>query len=84
MGMDVWNGFPSINSDPSYSYLAKIIENPILITEQLMLNELDLRDIDYSVPVYLSKYGAFFAIVSITRDSKGICKCELLKLPEEE
>ncbi len=84
MGMDVWNGFPQINSDPSYSYLARIMDNPILITENLMLNELDLRDIDYSTPVYLSKYGAFFAIVSITRDSKGICKCELLKLPEEE
>lgn len=84
MGMDVWNDFPKINTDPSYSYLARIMDNPILITENLMLNELDLRDIDYSRPVYLSKYGAYFAIVSISRDSKGICKCELLKLPEEE
>nr|DAU92013.1 MAG TPA: hypothetical protein [Caudoviricetes sp.] len=84
MGMYVWNDFPKINTDPSYSYLARIMDNPILITENLMLNEHDLRDIDYSRPVYLSKYGAYFAIVSISRDSKGICKCELLKLPEEE
>ena len=84
MGMEVWNDFAKINNDPSYSYLAKIMQNPIIITESLMLNELDLRDLDYSVPVYLSKYGAYFAIVSISRDSKGICKCELLKLPEEE
>lgn len=84
MGMEVWNGFVNINDDPSYSYLAKIMENPVIITEKLMLNELDLKDLDYSIPVYLSKYGAFFAIVSITRDSNGISKCELLKLPEEE
>jgi len=83
MGMDAWNGFATINSDPSYAYLSKIMENPIVITEKLLLNEHDLRNLDYTVPVYLEKYGAYFAIVSISRDSKGISKCELLKLPEE-
>ncbi|TFU92393.1 hypothetical protein E4T81_12450 [Barnesiella sp. WM24] len=84
MGMEVWNDFPRINNDSSYSYLSKIMENPVIISENLRLNEHDLRILDYSTPVYLSKYCAFFAIVTITRDSKGICKCELLKLPEEE
>ncbi len=84
MSMEIWNEFVNISSDPSYSYLSRIMENPIIITENLRLNEHDLRKLDYSAPIYLSKYGAFFAIVSITRDSKGICKCELLKLPEEE
>ena len=84
MSMQVWNDFPKINSDPSYSYLSMIMDNPIIITENLMLNEHDLRTLDYTVPVYLSKYNAYFAIVSITRDSKGVSKCELLKLPEEE
>lgn len=84
MGMEVWNGFATIASDESYAYLSKIMENPIVVEEKLHLNEHDLRNIDYSVPVYLAKYGAYFAIVSITRDSKGISKCELLKLPEEE
>lgn len=84
MSMEIWNDFVNINSDPSYSYLSRIMENPIIITENLRLNEHDLRNLDYNMPVYLSKYGAFFAVVSITRDSKGISKCELLKLPEEE
>ncbi len=84
MSMEIWNDFVNINSDPSYSYLSRIMENPIIITENLRLNEYDLRNLDYNMPVYLSKYGAFFAVVSITRDSKGISKCELLKLPEEE
>lgn len=84
MSMEIWNDFVNINSDPSYSYLSRIMENPIIITENLRLNEHDLRNLDYNMPVYLSKYGSFFAVVSITRDSKGISKCELLKLPEEE
>lgn len=84
MGMEVWNEFATITTDDSYSYLSKIMTNPIVVEEKLNLNEHDLRNIDYSVPVYLAKYGAYFAIVSITRDSKRVCKCELLKLPEEE
>lgn len=84
MGMKIWDGFSKIMENPSYAYLAKIMANPIVVQDKFLLNELDLRDIDYSIPVYLSKYGAYFTIVSISRDSKGICKCELLKLPEEE
>lgn len=84
MSMIVWNGFASISDNASYQYLQSIIRKPFVITENLLLNEHDLRTLDYSVPVYLSKYNAYFAIVSITRDSKGSCKCELLKLPEEE
>lgn len=84
MSMIVWNGFTAMRENPSYAYLQRIMENPIIITETLRLNEHDLRSLDYSVPVYLDKYNAYFAIVSITRDSKGVCKCELIKLPEEE
>lgn len=65
----------------SYKELQDIMANPIIITEQFNLNEFDLRDIDYSVPIYLQKYNAYFAIVSIQRDSKCKCKCELIKLP---
>lgn len=84
MGMTIWNGFANMQGDPNYEYLTKIMENPVIITENLILNEHDLRNLDYSIPVYIEKYGAYFAIVSITRDSKGVCKCELIKLPEEE
>lgn len=81
MGMDIWNEFINITNNRSYQYLSEILENPVVITETLNLNEFDLRDIDYSVPVYLNKYNSYFAVVSIKRDSKGKCKCELIKLP---
>lgn len=81
MSMKIWNEFPQINSESSYSYLSEILADPIVITENFNLNEIDLRDIDYSTPIYLNKYNSYFAIVFITRDSKGVCKCELIKLP---
>lgn len=81
MLMSVWNGFKNILSNPSYNDLQKFVKEPLVITEKINLNEFDLRDIDFSVPVYLKKYNSYFGIVSISRDSKGVCKCELIKLP---
>lgn len=84
MSLRIWNDLNSIITSDSMRYMISILNKPIVITENFVLDEFDLRDIDFSTPVYLDKYNAYFAIVSITRDSKGICKCELIKLPEEE
>lgn len=65
----------------SYSSLRTILANPTTIKDTLRLNEFDLRDIDYSKPVYLEKYNSFFAIQSIQRGNDGKCTCELIKLP---
>lgn len=83
MTMKVWNGFRSMNSNPSYAYLQKIISNPYVIKMNMDLSEFDLRDIDYLKPIYLNKFNSYFAVVSITRDSKGFCKVELIKLPND-
>ncbi len=81
MAMRVWNGFGSIQENSSYSYLTKMLNSPFVITEKMRLDEVDLKRLDYSIPIYLDKYNSYFAIVSITRDTKGLVKCELIKLP---
>lgn len=88
--MDVLNPFNSHNfsqflytKNPNWEYMQKIVQDPVTVTEKLLLNEFDLRDIDFAKPVYLEKYNSYFAIVTIQRDSKGVCKCELLKIPNE-
>ena len=80
--MEAWNGFADMANNKSYAYLQKIMAKPIVITENLRLNNVDLMQLDYSKPIYLGKYNAFFAIVSVQRDSKGKCKVELIKLPQ--
>ena len=79
--MEVLNPFADMKRNPNYAYLQRIVRNPITITESLYLNEIDLAELDMRKPVYISKYNSFFAIVSIQRNSNGISKCELLKLP---
>lgn len=81
MTMEAWNGFKEFADNPSFAYLGKIIRQPFIVTENLRLNEFDLKDLDYTIPVYLSKYNSYFAVISIQRDSSGKCKCELIKLP---
>lgn len=77
----VWDGFKYIDEDYSYDSLQTIMYEPVVLTEYVKLSEFDLRDLDYTRPVYLEKYNAYFAIVSIQRDANGKCKCEFIKLP---
>lgn len=79
--MSVLNPFKDIMMNPSYRYLQEIVRSPFMITENLLLNEFDLMDLDYTKPIYLEKYNSYFAVVSIQRESSGVCKCELVKLP---
>ena len=79
--MSVLNPFKDILINPSYRYLQQIVENPYVITLDLLLNEFDLVNINYTKPVYIEKFNSYFAIISIQRDSKGVSKCELIKLP---
>lgn len=46
------------------TYQAAIMQ-PRIITEHVRLNELEMRDVDFTHPVYLSKYGRYFAIKQI-------------------
>lgn len=79
--MSVLNPFKDIMMNPSYRYLQSIVKNALVVTENLRLNEFDLSNLDYTRPIYLGKYNSYFAVITIQRNSKGICKSELIKLP---
>lgn len=64
-----------------YSELQDAIRKPMQIEEDVALSLLDLQAIDYSRPVYLSKYGRYFAIISIQWQSdQQTCKVKLLRI----
>ena len=80
--LDIFSPFDDENlMDDFFGYLKSILNNYVLVKEKFKLQEIDLREFDESMPVYLSKYNSFFAISSIQRDKEGICTVELLKLP---
>lgn len=64
-----------------YSELQEAIRKPMQIEEDVALSLLDLQAIDYSRPVYLSKYGRYFAIISIQWQSdQSTSKVKLLRI----
>ena len=48
-----------------YATYQAAIAKPRIITERIRLNELEMRDVDFRLPVYLRKYGRFYAIKQI-------------------
>lgn len=63
-----------------YEEYKRIVKSPIRIKESFLLSDIDLRDLDYARPVYLSQYGAYFAIMHIQANNNGVSDCELLKI----
>lgn len=56
-----------------------LIKSPFMIKDTFRLTEIDLKNLDYTIPVYIERYAAFFAIISI-KSQGDYSECELLKL----
>ena len=63
-----------------YQTYQNAVKSPVIITESIRLDELSLRDLDMSIPVYLRQYGKYFAVVEVNAPSSGICEVKLLQL----
>lgn len=61
------------------SFYQDIIKSPFVIKDTFRLTEIDLKNIDYTIPVYIERYAAFFAIISI-KSQGDYSECELFKL----
>lgn len=66
-----------------YASLQKILDRFRLVTVRLRLTALDLYELDYRKPVYLSQFGQYFAIYKIETQANGVCECQLLQLRNE-
>lgn len=64
-----------------YSAYQKLIRKPVVIKDNFELTEVDLKTLDFTIPVYLRQYGRYYAVVSIQANHNGVCECELLQLP---
>lgn len=65
------NNIPSVKANAKKAYL---------LAEKIEINDIELRDLDMTVPIYLAQYGRYYAIISIKAEDTGICECKLLQL----
>ena len=64
----------------NYESYQKIIRNPIVISEKVEISDIELKELDVTIPVYLGQYGRYYAILSVKAEDTGICECKLLQL----
>lgn len=62
-----------------YRYYRDLIRSPFVIKDDFRLTDIDLKNLDMTVPVYIEQYGAYFAIISIKSQGET-SEVELLKL----
>lgn len=63
-----------------YQLVSEVLNEARVITERMKLNDADLLSFDERVPVYLSQYGACFAVLEINADEDGMADVKMIKL----
>lgn len=63
-----------------YQGYRRLISNSLVINEYFILNSYQVKNVRMDVPIYLRKYGCYFAIVEIKTKDKDLCDVKLLKL----
>ncbi len=64
-----------------YLRYQETVRKPLIITDRVLLHEYDLKDLDFTKPVYLDKYGRYFAIISVRWSSASMAsEAKLLTL----
>lgn len=71
-----WSALLSKN----YQSYQKVVRNPVIITEKIEISDIDLKELDVTVPVYLGQYGRYYALISVKAEDMGVCECKLLQL----
>lgn len=71
-----WSALLSKN----YQSYQKVVRNPVIITEKIEISDIDLKELDVTVPVYLGQYGRYYALISVKAEDTGVCECKLLQL----
>lgn len=83
--MDIFSPFDDADLfEQLFGYLSTILNNYQLVKERMLLTEVDLREFDEAMPVYLRKYNSYFAVSTIQRDDEGVSTVELVRLPRVE
>lgn len=63
-----------------YGGYQRVVDRIRIVTLRAKLTALDLMQLDYTKPVYISQFGQAFALYSVETGEDGICDCELIHL----
>jgi hypothetical protein len=62
-----------------YTRYQETVKKPVILECTLRLNELDLKNLDFSTPVYFKQLGKYYGIITI-QNTDNISKAKLIQL----
>ena len=63
-----------------YGDLVGTLRQAKVITEKIKLSDIEVRDFDESVPIYLQQYGKYFGLLEADVQPNGVATCKLIEL----
>lgn len=67
-----------------YGDLAETMSQPVVITETIRINDVELGNVDESRAIFIAQHGAYFALLELNVKGDGTAEAKLLKLKKQE
>lgn len=72
--------FPNLMKQSSFAKYVEMLKKTRIIEVNVLLNPIQIRDFDETIPVYFSQFGCYFGVLKIKTKSNNVCNVELIKL----
>ena len=66
--------------DDKYRDLVRTLQSLKVVKESIRLREMEVRDFDETIPVYLAQYGCYFAVTDIKSEDDGLSEVKMVQL----
>lgn len=63
-----------------YPTLQAMLTNAVVIEEDMRLTAADLKELDFTRPIYLAQYGRYYALESVQSEAEDVCRVSLVQL----
>ena len=63
-----------------YADLVRTLQSMKVIKESIRISDIELKEFDETVPVYLAQYGCYFAVIEIKAEDNGLAEVTMLQL----
>lgn len=69
--------------DRRYACISRSLNAMKIITESIRIRDMELRNFDETVPVYLAQYGCYFAVLNMKVQADGLAEVKMIQLITE-
>ena len=66
-----------------YKLLANSLNHAKVVEERFMLSDVEVKEFDETIPVWLAQYGRYFSVLELRSDGSGVATAQMIALDVE-